>query len=720
MTFFCKFNVFIFFLFFSGAQAVSTSTNATYNGTVWSGSVIGTPGPSQNNTFNAIGGQPALAVQGPGSGHFINAEIQYSTNIFNGDFISEGEDTQSSLDHSTNTITGSFTATNHSTVYVSNSNTTIGGGIVVGNGGSAVLSESNNVITGGAVVEEGSADFSNFLSSSVSNSIDTVTVRDNATVDFKNKSSGAITNTITSITQTGSDSWVDLSNKGSGSATNTVTTVNLSNGKMYVGGNNCTTQITTMNWDGGEVDVVDKNGSFGNTHINTLNVTGPVMLGLYGDIPRSGGHGTTPGYLVSPPSGTFTLFTVDAFTGDASNISIVNNAPFVEVISANGGSNAVSVSADGKVTVNLVPVATTSDSTTISAVTGAVDATFINAIQAMEIADSSGGGFAPTSAITARNIAYMKRTFRENSKNSFEAVVMALSALDSPIVKSKGDYRVCLAPYAVRIRNSGIASASGFTEKTFGFILGGSHYFKSLNTNLMFLMGMGASKTQQDVAAASKTNGKSLILGMVATKEIWNKTVDIISSLYGIITKNRQARQGNPSPTQSYVALSRYNTKSLSWQNEAGYIVKFQDGYSIRPKIGLQFLGTYRSAFSEQDAGVFAQKYKNRYQYSGEIFTGFGFRRKWNSNRYEGKVTLSYDIGRLSGGRKSSVMVYADSAPSGVSFSQTKPGLTVQYISLNGSILDKENNWKIAPGASYSFQQGQRSLAGTLKFEYRW
>ncbi len=460
----------------------------------------------------------------------------------------------------------------------------------------------------------------------------------------------------------------------------------------------------------GELDFVYANGGFGTTHIDTLNVTAPVTLGLY-----DAGAG---GYSTSAPSGTQTILTVGTFTGDSSNISLINTSPFTEVLGTSSAPNGISVSADGKVTVTLVPVGTTSDNTTISTVTGAVDHTVTGAIQGMQTTDMTS--FAPTSTSNARNVAYMRKTLQENSKNPFEAAVMALSALDGPIVKSSGDYRVCLAPYAARIRNSGIAGASGFTEKTYGVILGGSHYFKSMDANLMFLMGMGASKTQQDTATASNTKGKSLILGAVVTKEIWDKKIDVISSLYGIITQNRQARQGNPSPTQRYVALSRYNTKTSSWQNEAGYVVKFDDGYSVRPKIGAQLLASYRSAFSEQNAGIFAQKYRRQRQYSGEAYTGIGFRKKWNSDYYEGKVTLSYDIGRLSGGRKSNVKVYADSAPAGVSFSQTKPGLTVHYINLYGSLLDKENNWKIAPGASYSFQADQRSLAGTLKLEYRW
>ncbi|MES2252159.1 MAG: autotransporter domain-containing protein [Pseudomonadota bacterium] len=178
-------------------------------------------------------------------------------------------------------------------------------------------------------------------------------------------------------------------------------------------------------------------------------------------------------------------------------------------------------------------------------------------------------------------------------------------------------------------------------------------------------------------------------------------------------------RLRNPTPTQSYIAYSRYNTYSVAFKNELGPIFKLSNGYSIKPDVGLQLNGSKQTKLNEQNAGIYAQNYKASTAQDGEIYGGIGVRKQWKGETYEGKITLKYEVGQKSGNGKSSTTIYTAIMPSGVSSTSTKPGLFAHYINLYGSLLNMESNWKFVPGVTVTLQKGQRSVSGTLKFEHR-
>jgi hypothetical protein len=103
----------------------------------------------------------------------------------------------------------------------------------------------------------------------------------------------------------------------------------------------------------------------------------------------------------------------------------------------------------------------------------------------------------------------------------------------------------------------------------------------------------------------------------------------------------------------------------------------------------------------------------------GEIYGGMGIRKQWNSDQYEGKLTLKYEIGQKSGNGKSSSTVYSDATPQGMNSTGNKPGKFTHYINLYGSLLDMKHNIKLVPGVSVTLQKGQNSVAGTIKIEHR-
>ena len=311
-----------------GAHAASTSQNAVYDGT-WTGATSGTPSSNQNNTFTATLGHQALLI--------IGGVAAY-------------------LDHSTNNIFGSMTVagdgTGNATADLSDSSNTVTGDLTVNDGTVANLSRSNNNIAG-TLTTYGGAYFNNYGSANATNTIANVSVLDGGSANFSNAGSGTTTNTMTSLSVTASSGLADLSNSGSGSVSNTIDTLSLSQGTSYLGGDEDTTSISTLNWSGGELDIVYANGGFGSTAIQNLNLTGPVTLNLY----DSGAGGS----LSAPPGGgPFTLFSVNTFTGDPTNILLLNTAPFVQVYSPSASSPfGIILNSDGSVHINLIPLPTT-------------------------------------------------------------------------------------------------------------------------------------------------------------------------------------------------------------------------------------------------------------------------------------------------------------------------------------------------------------------------
>ncbi len=658
------------------AFATSTSTNALYNGN-WIGVTSGAPGTNQMNTFNHTAANAALTVAGG-----VLADLSYSTNIFNGDILAEGDGSGNStldLSNSTNTVTQDVTSQN---------------GCVIN------FARSNNVING-IVTAYGAAYFNSYGAGNASNNLASLLVDLGGVTTLSNTGSGSVTNTLTNLTVL-NGSFADFSNTGSGSTVNTIDTVSLSSGNLYLGGAGSATAITTMNWSGGELDIVYANGGFGTTSIQNLNITAPVTLTLYDS-------NTASPLLAVPGGGPFTLFTVSHFSGNANQIILVNTSPFVEVISA-GSPSGVILQNDGTVQVNLAPVATINSSNTINVLTGALDNTLMMAIQHSQMLAVQS--LLP--AYSAKTIERLQKTFSDQSKDNFEALVSAFSDSNSPILWNS---RAWIMPYALGVSNSAQQSDSGFREKSYGLLFGGSHYLHSMDINLTGVLGAGMTKVRSE-----KINGKTknVILGLVATKEFWDENIDIVSSLYAMGFNNDQYRKGNPTPTQSYIAGSHYKSGALSWQNEVGYEIDIREDFFLRPNVGLQLLANYRPAFTEDNAGIFSQRYRRQVGFSEEIYAGIGAHKEWFSSRYEGKSILSYEIGKLSGNQRSTVRVFAETAPQGITVSNVMPGSLIQYLNLYGSILDTERSIRVVPGCSYSFQRNQHSLWGSLKVEHVW
>jgi len=89
-------------------------------------------------------------------------------------------------------------------------------------------------------------------------------------------------------------------------------------------------------------------------------------------------------------------------------------------------------------------------------------------------------------------------------------------------------------------------------------------------------------------------------------------------------------------------------------------------------------------------------------------------------NAVESKMTAVYEVGYKSGNGRSTSSFSSVAQPNAEAVIRGKgAGRVTHYLNLYGSVLNKENNWKVAPGVTAALQAKQRSLTTTLKVEYR-
>jgi hypothetical protein len=405
---------------------------------------------------------------------------------------------------------------------------------------------------------------------------------------------------------------------------------------------------------------------------------------------------------------TITLFTYDeAQNLNSSDCILYNLVGSIEVKGVSFENNAM------KLHVSNVAAAGSSS----NAAGAAIDLASNMVLTVNKLANDSS--FTASSQTRGKQLRTIRRLMRENPKDQFDAIALGLAETD-PFVKFKGDYKIWMMPYLTTLRNSGNgAPQDGSNEKYYGVLIGGSHFVKDWNTNLIFTLGFGLSKTNLNQSSLSGASGKNILLGISAIKKIW-EDLELTSSLYSVLDFKKQTRYAAPDLYQRYLAESRYKTKTVSSINELGYVFKLNQGWSLKPNIGLQLGLSHRSRFKETNIPeTFSQRFKIAVDRSGELYSGLGVRKKWITGDYETKLTLSYQIGQKSGNNTQTNNIYFGGLGTPLRNRAKKPGRTTHYINFYGSVYNNADKWKIIPSFSSTLQKRQTAMNYSLKFEYR-
>lgn len=414
-----------------------------------------------------------------------------------------------------------------------------------------------------------------------------------------------------------------------------------------------------------------------------------------------------------------TLLTFNSFVGTPSNITLRNGDPFTEV-------NSLLLTAD-KLSVGVQAVATAEaadDTGALSDAAGGIGNVMANM---QDAASESERSFQTTRYQKHRNQRALRNILQQRGSTATDKLSNVMMHLaqnqdTSMITKFKGNYRVWLTPYFHAVSSKGNRSAiSGFKERYYGMMFGGSHYLKDLGLNVRVTLGLGLSNRENKRHKLNNSNGKHGILGLSGVYN-YVKGGEITSSLYSMYATKNQSRYAQPDPNQSYLAKAKVSTFGLSWMNEINYVHKFDEQNSVRPNLGLYLGWSRRAGFSESNVpSTYAQKYKKAIDKSGEAYTGLGYRYKFAStNTIESKVTGVYEVGYKAGNGRSSSSFSSVAQPNVEALIKGKgAGRVTHYLNLYGSVLNKENNWKVVPGITAALQAKQASVTATVKVEYR-
>lgn len=513
--------------------------------------------------------------------------------------------------------------------------------------------------------------------------------------------------------------------------TNTMNNLTLTGGTIFLGGANASTTISnTLTLGGGDLAFYHNgDGDFGAHHAGTLSVTEPsTTISIVSNLATGESH---PAYSfvkfqAEELSGTKTLMTFDAFTGDPRNITVNNADPFTEVYATDGAPQGLSLNGT-ELNLNIEPVATAESADDLGSLSDAASTITAVAANIQGAASKSEKAFQATRYQKQRNQRALRHILQQRggtATDKLSNVMMHLAQNQDSVMinKFKGNYRVWLTPYFHAASSKGNRSAlSGFNERYYGMMLGGSHYLKDLDINLRATLGLGLSHRDNKRHKLNNSNGKHAIFGL---SSVYNyiKGGEITSSLFSMYGTKNQSRFAQPDPNQHYLAKAKVSTLGFSWMNDINYVHKLDEQHSVRPSVGLYLGWSRRKGFSETNIPTqYAQKYKTAIDKSGEAYTGLGYRYKFAAtNAVESKVTAVYEVGYKSGNGRSTSSFSSVAQPNAEAVIRGKgAGRVTHYLNLYGSVLNKENNWKVGPGVTAALQAKQRSLTTTLKVEYR-
>jgi len=633
-------------------------------------------------------------------------QVQFfgSSNIIAG--IAATNNTTIFLDNSTNFVTNDITADN-SVVRLNSSTNIITGNITASNGSTILLGSSTNTITGNIIADGGSVTDSSVSLSGTNNITGNITASNNGIVSL-NAGGASTTNNITGGITCDSGGTVYLSDSNGNGSTTTVDTVIINNGGIFQTGQQGSTTINTLNWnDGGNFTVVINSSQatpVSPIDITTLNVTGIPVLSIY-DINQ--------GSNITSYSTTLNLMTVgNVVSGSLTQVQLSNGMPLQEITNVSYGAN--------NFTITLQPAATTSNS---AAPGFNSDAAF--AAQAI-VAGVSGATTTDPDAFKsiANTYADTFKKFRLNGGKWFAEPEILFKQLASEnqqplILPARAGSKVWFSPYYAEIQNSGTLAQNGFNEQIYGALVGVDHKFASIKAAFGVLFGYGSSLMKMQRSINSHTKGQQLTTGLYMNKQfmdggLWMSLVNFIKA------NNQQQRRGDPTPTSSYLATSKYKTESFTFTNDLSYVFKFNGGFSLKPNVGLFLMQTKRFQFSENAPAPYAQTYKNKIIKQGELYGGLGLRQKWlMGEKTLNKLTFVYELGKENGSGLQNDVVYTQGNPNGVGILTPSAGSTTQYFSLYCSTANIETGLKFTLGGTVTVQRSQKSYMASLKMDIK-
>ncbi|CAO4838736.1 MAG: hypothetical protein CNLJKLNK_00005 [Holosporales bacterium] len=440
--------------------------------------------------------------------------------------------------------------------------------------------------------------------------------------------------------------------------------------------------------------VFDASGTTGSITAPTLTITGPTIINLIDGTSQNGLKTDAKAAVLV----TFTTLSGISST-DYSKLSVQDGSPLYELVINPTGTKTIGVNNSAS-TFNITNATLGKDGADVGTILDSV-------LPSVQNASAQG-----VQQFTAKTMKKASERMRGGA-DQLEGMIKTLAEENTQMVKFKGEYKVHVTPYLTNIRSQqGVDSSM---DTYYGLTAGVTQYVKDWDANITYMMGGGFNNERWGRTGSNKTVGKNVLAGLHVTK-YFPDGLEWISSAHGMLSWMKRDRiNNNQWFNRAYRALS------LSARNELGWTFKLDNGFSVRPDVGVQLGYDRQGSYTEYNTATKASAFSQRANISrsAEVYAGFGLRQKYVNDGFESKLTLTYEVGQRSGGTDASSTYYVTGESSPTVMTGQKTGRLAHYISLYGSVLDLKNNWKIIPGFTMTLRRGSQAYAGTCKFEYR-
>ena len=303
-----------------------------------------------------------------------------------------------------------------------------------------------------------------------------------------------------------------------------------------------------------------------------------------------------------------------------------------------------------------------------------------------------------------------------------DTVFHALSQ-NGPLIAEHNKTWTWIAPYYTQGRSKGNNTPNAGKDHQQGAVLGFENQFSNQKMTLGMTSSFGTGQQSAFSNFSQKTiiKNKSYSFGFYhALNFLTGGRYDVIVN--GIVMQNHSERYGNPLPGVSYKAESDFKTKTLAGNMLASWKFVLINDFSLRPGAGISLNATKRGSHTERNAGIYAQTYGVKKTHSTEPYAGLGIRKKWSDGAYDYKITgiieQGYELGYND--TKTHVSTQSGPVPQEYVLESRGPGRSATYLTVYGSVFNKNNNLKISLSYLGTSKRYRQSHSLSLKLALKW
>lgn len=234
------------------------------------------------------------------------------------------------------------------------------------------------------------------------------------------------------------------------------------------------------------------------------------------------------------------------------------------------------------------------------------------------------------------------------NKNELQNLAQKLNE-DGPIEVSNDQSRIWMEPFYVTARTKKIGAVSGLADKNMGVLLGGQVASLANGWVVGVYMGSSTGGAQMDNDKRNKIKQAHKFVSLyhsTTLKSGWR---------YDLIAQYKPSTQSIDRLTAAgLVANGKRKSVAMHYNAETSYLIKLNNGFSIRPDLGLSLTQEKIKAFDETGGGALNNHYDATSSKSCEVYGGIGIRHQWKEAGKEEnkqdkcvyKITAVYELGR--------------------------------------------------------------------------